>query len=234
MLRSAAAAGARVHERAPAVRAAAHRGARAGCLAAPSAAGDLKGDEAGKKGKTGNEAGLGFLVVIVHRCGISSNEGHSRTAGLGQEDRKTNSAGSAEVTERRRGNCGITVGAMGAKVKSGYSCYADIHRRHECAGWEKTMFLLARYTVAAAVFLSASAANAVEDATPSADYLPAVSMLPACKAFIADASPRDIYVLFEAGRCIGLMQGLGYASRLVDVCPPAEVTFAQKARVAVT
>ena len=67
--------------------------------------------------------------------------------------------------------------------------------------WEKTMFLLARYTVAAAVFLSASAASAVEDATPSADYLPAVSMLPACKAFIADASPRDIYVLFEAGRC---------------------------------
>ena len=100
--------------------------------------------------------------------------------------------------------------------------------------WEKTMFLLARYTVAAAVFLSASAASAVEDATPSADYLPAVSMLPACKAFIADDSPRDIYVLFEAGRCIGLMQGLGYASRLVDVCPPAEVTFAQKARAAVT
>src|SRR5215467_6714838 len=63
---------------------------------------------------------------------------------------------------------------------------------------EKTMFLLARYTVAAAVFLSASAASAVEDATPSADYLPAVSMLPACKAFIADVSPRDIYVLFEA------------------------------------
>src|SRR5215469_1641098 len=46
-------------------------------------------------------------------------------------------------------------------------------------------------------------------------------MLPACKAFIADASPRDIYVLFEAGRCIGLMQGLGYASRRVDVCPRA-------------
>ena len=70
------------------------------------------------------------------------------------------------------------------------------------------MFLLARYTVAAAVFLSASAASAVEDATLKAD-LPAVSMLPACKAFIADDSPRDIYVLFEAGRCIGLMQGLG-------------------------
>src|SRR5215831_4985814 len=71
--------------------------------------------------------------------------------------------------------------------------------------WEKTMFLLARYTVAAAVFLSASAAIAVEDVTPSADYLPAVSMLPACKAFIADVSPLDIYVLFEAGRCIGLI-----------------------------
>jgi len=36
---------------------------------------------------------------------------------LGQEDRKTNSAGSAEVTERRRGNCGITVGAMGREGK---------------------------------------------------------------------------------------------------------------------
>src|SRR5262249_43223367 len=53
-------------------------------------------------------------------------------------------------------------GAMGAKAKSGYSRYGDIHRRDECAGWEKTMFLLARYTVAAAVFLSASAASAVE------------------------------------------------------------------------
>src|SRR5262249_3494734 len=137
--------------------------------------------------------------------------------------------------ERRRGNCGITVGAMGREGKSWCSRYADIHHRHGCVCvWEKTMFLLARYTVAAAVFLSASAASAVEDATPSADYLPAVSMLPACKAFIADDSPRDIYVLFEAGRCIGLMQGLGYTSRLVDVCPPAEVTFAQKARVAVT
>ena len=58
--------------------------------------------------------------------------------------------------------------AMGAKAKSGYSRYGDIHRRHECAGWEKTMFLLARYTVAAAVFLSASAASAVEDVTLSA------------------------------------------------------------------
>jgi hypothetical protein len=47
------------------------------------------------------------------------------------------------------------------------------------------MFLLARYTVAAAVFLSASAASAVEDATLSADH-----MLPACKAFIADDAPR--------------------------------------------
>ena len=75
------------------------------------------------------------------------------------------------------------------------------------------MFLLARYTVAAAVFLSASAATAVEDATLSAD-LPAVSVLPACKAFIADDAPRDIYVLFEAGRCIGLIHGLGFAPRL--------------------
>ena len=60
------------------------------------------------------------------------------------------------------------------------------------------MFLLAQYMVAAAVFLSASAASAVEDATPSADYLPTVSMLPACKAFIADDAPRDIY---GAGAC---------------------------------
>ena len=42
----------------------------------------------------------------------------------------------------------------------------------------ETMFLLARNTVAAALFLSASAATAVEDAALSAD-LPAVSMLPA-------------------------------------------------------
>src|SRR5262245_12880154 len=83
--------------------------------------------------------------------------------------------------------------------------------------WEETMFLPARCTVAAAVFLSASAASAVEDATLKAD-LPAVSMLPACKAFIADDSPRDIYLLFEAGRCIGLIQGLAYAPRLVGVC----------------
>src|SRR6201993_5487636 len=94
--------------------------------------------------------------------------------------------------------------------------------------WEKTVFLLARHAVAAAVFLSASAASAVEDATLSADYLPAVSMLPACKAFIADDAPRDIYVLFEAGRCIGLIQGLGYASRIPGVCSPAEATFAPK------
>src|SRR5262249_35563960 len=47
-------------------------------------------------------------------------------------------------------------------------------------------------------------------------------------------SPRDIYVLFEAGRCIGLIQGLAYAPQLVGVCPPAEVTYAQRARVAVT
>src|SRR6266446_8279072 len=94
--------------------------------------------------------------------------------------------------------------------------------------WEKTMFLLARYTVVAAVFLSASAASAVEDATLSADHV-----LRACTAFIADDAPRDIDALFGAGRCIGLMQGLGYASQLFGVCPPAEVTLAQRARVAV-
>ena len=88
--------------------------------------------------------------------------------------------------------------------------------------------LLARYTVAAAVFLSASAASAVEDTTLSADR-----MLPACRAFIADNAPDEIDAVFGAGRCIGLMQGLGYASRLFGVCPPDEVTLAQKARVAV-
>jgi Rap1a immunity proteins len=91
------------------------------------------------------------------------------------------------------------------------------------------MFLMARYMVAAAVFLNASAASAVEDATLNADHV-----LRGCTAFIADDSPRDIHALFQAGRCIGLMQGLGYASRLVGVCPPAEVTLAQRARVAVT
>jgi Rap1a immunity proteins len=95
--------------------------------------------------------------------------------------------------------------------------------------WEETMFLLARYTVAAAVFLSASAASAVEDAILSADQ-----MLPACRAFIADNAPSDIDGVFQAGRCIGLMQGLGYPSRLFGVCPPDEVTLAQRARVAVT
>jgi len=64
--------------------------------------------------------------------------------------------------------------------------------------WEETMFLLARYTVAAAVFLSASAASAVEDAILSADQ-----MLPACTAFIADNAPSDIDGVFQAGRCIG-------------------------------
>src|SRR5262249_4933431 len=78
-------------------------------------------------------------------------------------------------------------------------------------------------TVAAAVFLSASAASAVEDATLSADQ-----MLPACAAFIADRAPREIDGVFQAGRCIGLMQGLGYASRLLGVCPPDEVTEAQR------
>jgi len=95
--------------------------------------------------------------------------------------------------------------------------------------WEETMFLLARYTVAAAVFLSTSAACAVEDATLSADQV-----LPACAAFIADRAPREIDGVFQAGRCIGLMQGLGYASRLLGVCPPDEVTEALRARVAVT
>ena len=95
--------------------------------------------------------------------------------------------------------------------------------------WEETMFLLARYTVAAAVFLSASAASAVEDATLSADQV-----LPACAAFIADRAPREIDGVFQAGRCIGLMQGLGYASRLLGVCPPDDVTSALRARVAVT
>jgi hypothetical protein len=95
--------------------------------------------------------------------------------------------------------------------------------------WEETMFLLARYTVAAAVFLSASAASAVEDAILSADQ-----MLPACTAFIADNAPSDIDGVFQAGRCIGLMQGLEYPSRLFGVCPPDEVTLAQRARVAVT
>jgi hypothetical protein len=38
------------------------------------------------------------------------------------------------------------------------------------------------------------------------------------------AEPYDR--MFEAGRCIGLMQGLGYASRLVGVCPAAAVTLA--------
>ena len=94
---------------------------------------------------------------------------------------------------------------------------------------EETMFLLARYTVAAAVFLSASAASAVEDATLSADR-----MLPACRAFVAERAPREIDGVFAAGRCIGLMQGLGFASRLLGACPPDEVTVAQRARVAVT
>ena|SRR5438034_3801508 len=97
------------------------------------------------------------------------------------------------------------------------------------AVWEETMFLLGRYTVAAAVFLSASAASAVEDATLSADR-----MLPACTAFIRDRAPGDVDGVFAAGRCIGLMQGLGFASRLLGACPPDEVTVAQRARAAVT
>jgi hypothetical protein len=110
-----------------------------------------------------------------------------------------------------------------------WSIPVEAHRRHECAGWEKTMFLLARYTVAAAVFLSASAASAVEDATLSADR-----MLPACTAFIRDRAPGDVDGVFAAGRCIGLIQGLGFASRLLGACPPDEVTVAQRARAAVT
>ena len=94
---------------------------------------------------------------------------------------------------------------------------------------EKTMFLLARCTIAAAVFLSASAASAAEDATLSADQV-----LPACAAFIAERAPREIDEVFQAGRCIGLMQGLGYASQLLGVCPPDDVTEALRARVAVT
>jgi hypothetical protein len=90
------------------------------------------------------------------------------------------------------------------------------------------MFLLARYTVAAAVFLSASAASAVEDENLSADQV-----LPACAAFIADRAPREIDGVFQAGLRIGLMQGLGFASRLLGVCPPDEVTPALRARVAV-
>jgi hypothetical protein len=52
-------------------------------------------------------------------------------------------------------------------------------------GWEKTMFLLARYTVAAAVFLSALAASAAEDENLSADQV-----LPACAA----SSPTGLLV----------------------------------------
>jgi len=106
--------------------------------------------------------------------------------------------------------------------------FTDVMDARVCV-WEETMFLLARYTVAAAVFLSASAVSAVEDAILSADQ-----MLPACRAFIADNAPSDIDGVFQAGRCIGLMQGLGYPSRLFGVCPPDEVTLAQRARAAVT
>lgn len=91
------------------------------------------------------------------------------------------------------------------------------------------MFLLARYTIAAAVLLTTSAASAAEDATLSADR-----MLPACAAFVAERAPREVDGVFQAGRCIGLMQGLGFAARLLGVCPPDEVTEAQRARVAVT
>jgi hypothetical protein len=64
--------------------------------------------------------------------------------------------------------------------------------------------------------------------------LSADRMLPACTAFIRDRAPGDVDGVFAAGRCIGLMQGLGFASRLLGACPPDEVTVAQRARVAVT
>src|SRR5260370_30368559 len=96
-----------------------------------------------------------------------------------------------------------------------WSIPVEAHRRHECAGWEKTMFLLARYTVTAAVFLSASAASAVEDATLSADR-----MLPACTAFIRDRAPGDVGGAFSAGRRRGLLQGLGFLSPLFGACAP--------------
>jgi Ssp1 endopeptidase immunity protein Rap1a len=118
---------------------------------------------------------------------------------------------------------------MGREGKVRVFSLCWIHRRHECAGWEKTMVLLARCTIAAVVFLSASAASAAENATLSADQV-----LPACAAFIADRAPREIDGVFQAGRCIGLMQGLGYASQLLGVCPPDDVTEALRARVAVT
>ena len=50
----------------------------------------------------------------------------------------------------------------------------------------------------------------------------------------APKAPKAAAVLFEAGRCIGLMQGLGYASQLLGVCPPDDVTEDLRARVAVT
>src|SRR2546429_7269181 len=100
-----------------------------------------------------------------------------------------------------------------------WSIPVEAHRRHECAGWEKTMFLLARYTVAAAVFLSASAASAVEDATLSADR-----MLPACTAFIRARAPGDVDGAFAAGRRIRLIQGLGVAARPLGPWSPDAVT----------
>ena len=65
------------------------------------------------------------------------------------------------------------------------------------------MFLLARYTVAAAVFLSASTAGAVEDENLSADQV-----LPACAAFIADRAPREIDGVFRRGAALDLCKVL--------------------------
>jgi hypothetical protein len=65
------------------------------------------------------------------------------------------------------------------------------------------MFLLARYTVAAAVFLSASAASAVENAILNADR-----MLPACRAFIADNAPDEIDAVFGRGAASDLCKVL--------------------------
>ena len=90
------------------------------------------------------------------------------------------------------------------------------------------MFLLARYTVAAAVFLSASAASAVEDAILSADQ-----MLPACRAFLADNAPSDIDGVFQGGALHRT-----YARAWISVAAlwrlSTRVTLAQRARVAVT
>lgn len=86
----------------------------------------------------------------------------------------------------------------------------------------------ARYTVAAAVLLSASAASAAED------VISANRLLPACKAFIANGGDYPPIGAGEAGRCVGLMRGLWYARLPFGSCPPAEVTWGQMVRVAIT